>query len=617
MAMIFAGSPRGAAAFFLILSGIVAAVRASGPQTEPNSIWDSARYIGIEEVKPGMEAYCLTVYKGAQVERFELEVLSVVRDYSPGRDAILVQGKDERFIHTGPVAGCSGSPVYIEGRLAGAMAFGWFFSKDPLYGVTPIREMLEVGRGAEGGGIRDGIKQAGWRYPFDYSKPIDFAEVEKQIISTIAASRGDFGAATPLPCPLVTSGLPARVVSEVEEWAGALGLMAVSGPSGGATGSSTEPVQLVPGACLAVPLVNGDITMEVIGTVTEVRGNDVYGFGHSFLGYGAVHLPMATGQVHTVVSSVMRSFKVATSLDVVGVLNTDESAAVRGRLGEQVYMIPLTVEVERYNDPRKRRYDCRIVDNRIITPLVLRAAVMGAVLMQGGLPPDNTLDYKVRLDIDGAEPILFENVSTDTGLTEMIRGSSSSLALLMSNPYREVRIKSIDIAVKLLPKNISSIIQSATLADSQVKAGEPLHIDVVVETYLAEKMKYSFDLAVPRDVPPGRYELMVCGGYDYEEFLRRAVPQRFTAVDLPTLVESMNEVLGISRDGLHCVLVLPPSGIAVERAELPDLPSTKAMVLGDAKRAMTVQPCQRWVEKSMKTGTVVLDGKMLQVSVTE
>ena len=106
---------------------------------------DKSRYITIDEIKPGMSAYCLTVYKGTNIEKFDLEVIDVIHNFQPGRNAILVMGTDPRFVHTGPVAGCSGSPVYINGRLAGALAFGWNFSKDPLYGVTPIAEMLRVG----------------------------------------------------------------------------------------------------------------------------------------------------------------------------------------------------------------------------------------------------------------------------------------------------------------------------------------------------------------------------------------------------------------------------------------------------------------------------------------
>ena len=112
-------------------------------------VWDQARYIGLDEIKPGMEAYCLTEYGVAGIEKFSLKVVDVVRNMEPGKDAIMVEGTDDRFIHTGPVAGCSGSPVYIDGRLAGALAFTWPYATDPLYGATPIGEMLMIGRGRQ------------------------------------------------------------------------------------------------------------------------------------------------------------------------------------------------------------------------------------------------------------------------------------------------------------------------------------------------------------------------------------------------------------------------------------------------------------------------------------
>ena len=118
------------------------------PPKGTEGVWDPARYISIDEIKPGMQAYCLTEYGIAGIEKFGLEIVDVVRNIEPGRNAILVKGTDERFMRTGPVAGCSGSPVYIEGRLAGALAFAWPFSKDPLYGATPIEEMLRVGQGS-------------------------------------------------------------------------------------------------------------------------------------------------------------------------------------------------------------------------------------------------------------------------------------------------------------------------------------------------------------------------------------------------------------------------------------------------------------------------------------
>ena len=220
---------------------------------------------------------------------------------------------------------------------------------------------------------------------------------------------------------MITSGLPAGVVEQLNNSVEPFGLMAVAG-TGGTDVNQAEDVQLTPGACLVVPLVTGDIEMEVIGTVTEVVGDKVYGFGHSFglryipFGYGPVDLPMATGKVHTVVSRVFRSFKFASALEIVGALTVDESAAVLGRVGAEAKMIPLTIKVDRYNDPERRVYNCRLANNQVLTPLVLRAVVAGATLMLGDLPPDHMIEYKVTIGLEGADHITFENVSTGSGL---------------------------------------------------------------------------------------------------------------------------------------------------------------------------------------------------------
>ena len=581
---------------------------------------DKSKYISIDEVRPGMEAYCLTAYKGTEIEKFDLEVLDVVRNIRPGGDAILVQGTDERFIHTGPVAGCSGSPVYIDGRLAGALAFAWFFSKDPLYGVTPIEEMLRVGEGTPG--VKQSACEPG--FAFDYSAPIDFVEIDKQITTPRFPRRGSLTGATALPCPLIISGLPAEVCEELGALFEPFGLMTVAGIGGGSsllesqkTGDGSPKARLVPGACLVIPLVTGDITIEVIGAVTEVVGDKMYGFGHSFLGYGygPVDLPMATGRVHTVVSNVLRSFKFASAVEIVGALTTTESRAVCGRIGARARMIPLMIRVDRYNDVEKRVYNCRVANNRLLTPRMLRLAMPGAVLRLGSLPPNHMIEYKVSIGVEGAESITFENVSTSLGLNEMIIESVSVVAILMNNPYKSVDIKSVEIEVRIVPRNIVSHIWSVDLSDSRIKAGEEVEIGVVVESFLGGKKKYECSLKVPDELSPGKYDLIVCGGYDYERFLRKAAPYRFIPENLSSLIGAINNILAIKRDKLYCLLVLPSGGVAVEKAELPDLPATKALVLRDAKRVLRVQPYEHWVEKSFRTGTVIIDKKVMQIMV--
>ena len=580
----------------------------------PNSlegVWDPNKYIAIDEVRPGMEAYCLTGYKGTKIEKFGLEVLSVVRNAKPGRDAILVQGTDERFIHTGPVWGCSGSPVYIDGRLAGALAFAWLFSKDPLYGVTPIEDMLKAGQGTP-----NAIKGA-WElgFAFNFSKPIDFAQVYRQITTGPVTGKSQTGM-TALRCPLITSGLPAGVVEQLNKSVEPFGLMAVAGIGGGGTNVSPhQDVKLVPGASLVVPVVTGDIEMEVIGTVTEVVGDKVYGFGHSFLGYGPIDLPMATGQVHTVASSVFRSVKLGSTLEIIGALTTDESTAVCGQIGLKAKMIPLTITVDRYNDTEKRVYNCQLANNRLLTPPVLRAAVAGAALYLGDLPPDHMIEYKVNIGLEGADPITFENVSTNIGLNELIIEGTASVAILMNNPYKKIDIESIDFDVRIAPKDVSSRIWSVDLSDSRVKAGQEIKIGVVVESFQAEKKKYRYSMKIPDELAPGKYDLIVSGGYGYQKFLRKAVPYRFVPQNLKTLIEAMNNLLAIERDQLYCLLVLPSGGVALEKAELPDLPLTKALVMQDTKRTLRSQPYSHWLEKSLKTGTVVIDEKVMQITV--
>jgi hypothetical protein len=583
---------------------------------------DKSKYISIEEIRPGMDAYCLTAYEGTEVEKFGLDVLSVVRDARPGRDAILVRGTDERFIHTGPVWGCSGSPVYIEGRLAGALAFSWTFSKDPVYGVTPIEEMFAVGQ------VAPGVEKAVWEpgFRFDFSKPLDFDEVYAEITRAPLTAENSTGAAA-LRCPLITYGLPAGVVGQLNNAVEPFGLTAVAavgwGQSAKETSEEDEQVyakphtELAPGACLAVPLITGDMKMEAVGTVTEVVDDKVYGFGHSMLGFGPIDLPMATGEVHTVISSRYRSFKFASAIEIVGALTADESAAVLGRFGAEAKMIPLTIRVDRYNDAEQRVYNCRVVNNRLLTPFILRAAVAGAAFMRGSLPPDHKIEYRVTIGLESAGPIVFENVSTGTGLGEVLAESIGSVAILMNNPYEKVDIQSIHFDVNISTEDIASIIWSTDLSDSKVKAGEQIEVSVVVESPLVEKRKYEFNLSIPDALTPGKYELVVCGGRGYHQFLRKAAPYKFVTQNMATLIEAMNSILTVGRDKLYCLLVLPPSGVTVARAELPDLPATKALLMQDAKRALATQPYRHWLEKSLSTGTVIMDKKVMHITVEE
>jgi hypothetical protein len=185
----------------------------------------------------------------------------------------------------------------------------------------------------------------------------------------------------------------------------------------------------------------------------------------------------------------------------------------------------------------------------------------------------------------------------------------------MNNPYERVGIDSLDFDIRILPENIISHIWSAQLSDSKVKAGHNIEVAVVLESVLTGKKKYLHTLEIPEDLVPGTYELTVSGSRDYERFLLKAVPYRFIAQNLPQLINALNDSLKIDRDSLYFVLTLPPGGVTVEKAKLPDLPATRALVMRDVKRTLRVLPHSHWIEQSFDVGSVIIDKKVFRITV--
>jgi len=587
---------------------------ADAQQAATDGLWDPQRYIGIDEIQRGMEGYCLTDYGEAGIEKFPLKVVNIVREYEPGHNLILIMGLDERFKHTGPVAGCSGSPVYLDGRLAGALARGWVFQKDPLYGVTPIQEMLQVG--APKGSPSPASSSRTLALRFDFSKPIDFREIDKQLTALRPMGGGSQSGATALPCPLQISGLPPEVCRQLAPQLEAMGFLAVPGISGTVPAGAVTAASFTPGCPLTIPLVAGDIKFETLGTVTEVRGNRVYGFGHSFLGFGATSLPLAGGQVYAVVSHMMTSFKLGAAGDIIGAITTDESVGIFGEIGAKAKMIPLTLRVRPCNGAAPRTYNCQVVCNQLLTPVLMRATLTGAAMPFGeSFPPDHTVEYKAAISLEDGRTIQFANTSTGLEIAELVAETSGSLALLMNNPYGTPEVTALEADIQVSPKNISSYIWSVNVADSTIKPGEDIDLEFVIESFLKEKRQYQVKLNVPKHVAPGKYNLMLLGSEEYESFLRKAVPYRFIATNGKTLVEALNDALNVGRTKLYCLLILPPEGIAIDRAELPGLPETKSMILQSNKWAMPAQPYPQWIEKVVETGTVIADKEMVPITV--
>ncbi|MEN6387087.1 MAG: SpoIVB peptidase S55 domain-containing protein [Phycisphaerales bacterium] len=569
-----------------------------------NAEIDKSRYITIDEIKPGMDAYCLTVYQGVEPAKYNLKVVSVIKNISVNHDAILVMGTDEQFIHSGPVAGCSGSPVYINGKLAGALAFGWTFSKDPLYGVTPIQEMLSAGETLR-------TEEISTSSGLDFSKPISLKAAYNQLVNQ-KTSQPLAGGVSNLVCPISTN-LPQSSLSNLSGMFESAGFIPVAGAS--LTDSDQyKNLSFMPGGTLALPLVYGDIDLSAVGTITEVADGKVYAFGHSLLGQGPINVPMATGYVHTVISSIVRSFKYGQPIEIKGALFADESTAVVGTIGKTAPTIPVHIKVDRFND-KVRDYNCFVAVHNNFTPMLTTACLTGTAAMIGDLPPENTVQYKSRINIKGYDPIVLENFSSSNNIQEYVADSIGALNLIMNNPYDRPEITSMDFEVKILPRNKVSHIWNFELSQTKVKPGDTITAKITLESYLAENKTYEIQITIPQDIPLGNY-MLEAGGLDtYMQFLARYAPYKFSPENLPGLIKTINEVGNMKRNSLYVMLALPSSGIAVENSELPSLPVTKSLLLKNDKRALSIQPDSEWIEKIIPAETIVLDNKNFMITV--
>lgn len=313
---------------------------------------DSQRYMFIDEVKPGMKGYGLTVFSGTKIERFDAEVLSILYGTDPRSNLILVRISGGPIERAGVIAGMSGSPIYMDGRIIGALAYSWTFSKEPIAGITPIDEMLRIfdfeqrsgGRAAVG---REETGSAGWAQGASLSVALPVTMSESVVMR-------------PVMTPMVFSGFSNEAMEffrpQLEGW----GIIPVVGGSFSERLAETD-APFEEGAAVGVQLVRGDMSATAIGTLTVKENGKVLAFGHPFMLSGPVDFPMTTAYVHTILPNLVVSTKVGSPLKPVGTLTQDRRTGVAGVLGGSSKMVPLTLRVKGAGGDQVQTFNFEIV----------------------------------------------------------------------------------------------------------------------------------------------------------------------------------------------------------------------------------------------------------------
>ncbi|HEX9103844.1 MAG TPA: SpoIVB peptidase S55 domain-containing protein, partial [Polyangia bacterium] len=380
----------------------------------------------ISEIRAGMKGYGLTVFQGLKPERFDIRVISVLHNFLPKQDIILVQSDDPRLIHSGIVAGMSGSPIYIEGRLAGALSYGWHFAKDPIAGVTPIETMMAELKRPLRGRLATPVAEAANERRTDGRRGLD-ADGRRSLDDVIAsrretndrlAARAPLLARLPLPplpeggeprlvrasVPLSLAGFGAAAFAELTHALEPFHVVPLQGGGGAGRPNAAGPTRFEDGGSIAVELIRGDVSAAGTGTVTRVEGDKVLAFGHPMFNVGEIYLPIASAEIHTFMSALSSSFKMASPLKEIGSLIQDRQSGIIGDTSQRADMIPVHVRVGGPNRPVED-FHFEVVRHRFLTPMLASTVVANAAQNAASDVADATITVRSNLAVRGYKPL--------------------------------------------------------------------------------------------------------------------------------------------------------------------------------------------------------------------
>lgn len=471
-----------AAAFF---AG--AACFAQAPAT-PNAT------IPVEQIQPGMQGYAYTIFAGDQVEKFDLEVLGVMPNFlGPKQSIILVQLKGQKVEHTGVVAGMSGSPVYINGKLAGALSLKLgIFTKEPIAGVTPIADVL-AGGGVASASTVTNTREAALGMP------------QGSVLNEMANRAGVQGGAElrSIETPLIFSGFQPAAIQQFSSQLNGLGFVATQG---GTTPARPDDARLAPGDMAGMVLVQGDVSINSACTVTAIEADKVFLCGHPFLNLGEVQLPMARSRVLTTLSSDLASTKIVNVGGPIGTITGDHLTAVTGKLGASPAMIPMELSIKTAMGEKTIR--AQIVNHPKLTPLLVGLTTFNGLTQSVIYGEGTTLKMNAEIKLKGHAAVAIENTFAP-GDSMNPDGMPIALSLmnvftrLFTNQFEAINVEGISLRVESVAGRQSYSIESAWLEKGEAAPGETLKLRVLVRPYRGTARIEETTIRVPDQVARG------------------------------------------------------------------------------------------------------------------
>ncbi len=521
----------------------------------------------MSEVHRGLHGVAYTVFEGTQPETMDVEILGVLKNVlGPDQDMILARLHGSKPEYTGVVAGMSGSPVYIDGKLLGALSYRiGQFSKEPIAGITPIAEMLAVNGNPNG---------AMWTASSTTQSTVS------SFSSPGAAPVADSTDIHPIETPLVLSGFSPEAVRFFQEHVSVMGLSPVAGLGGSSSddGHVDSSSPLLPGSAVSALLVRGDLEIAATCTVTYVDPKQVLACGHPITRYGNVSIPMTKADVVATLASPLNSFKIVNTTQTIGAFTEDRSSAIRGVPGESARMIPVTIHT--HGGLRDRTLHMEVIDNPDITPGAVMVSLYESLLETNSYSEELTYELKGTVAIDGYPPLHLDSFIAPTEqLPSALRAAltvGQRFQTVYGNSARVRNIQSIELNIDSLPGRRSIQLERAQATQPAAHPGDTVMVEATLRPFRGEPKNIRIPIPLPLTLNPGPLRILLSDGATLDR-LTTASSSNEGPLELSSIIHQMNSAHGDDR--LYVTLLLPNAQAVVDGRTLASIPISMANVL--------------------------------------
>ena len=611
-------------AFCLNLSGQTQAQNDSKIKTEKTG---NTRFFPLSELKEGMRGTAWTVFRGNQPEEFNVEILGVVPGaIGPKQDMIVGRISGGQADRTSVFAGMSGSPVYIDGRLVGAISYSFPFSKEPICGITPIEQIVSIfeknqnlqpefkqPRAVSFGELTSTTWQPGFPKNATVTSSLPVAGNSNSPLNALVGQSFQ-----PIATPLAFSGFAQETLNLFAPQLAAVGLLPVSAVGGAARITPLKEANektLLGGTSVSMQLTRGDYSLAASGTVTFRDGEKIYAFGHPFLNLGSSDLPMSESHVVTVIPNLSNSFKLAVPDSLVGSMTQDRATGVFGNLGQAPKMIPVKINLQTSRNQRQT-LNFEVAKDDLLTPLLLNIAIYNSIVANERGLGDSTVELAGEIKLKGQSPIKLErrfdgaNASQFAALSVAVPINS-----LLQSRFDNVEISEVNLNITSLDGSNSATLERIALDRASVKAGETFEVQAFVRNDRGKVFSQKIPVTIPADTPAGTLSVTVGDGGTLQA---AAAAKQFVPKDLGELVKTINQLK--KSDRLYVQIHRVTNGAIIGANELPNLPPSMLATLNNDRTAGGFKPTVLTVltEQELAPAEFIISGQqILTIEVTK